>query len=151
MTNQPEPSQQPNDAKPAGIPKATLEAYGVYAALGDDAAGVFARLVSRFYDGVEADLVLRPLYPDDDMHGARERLTLFLIQYFGGPAAYAEARGHPRLRMRHAPFAIGTRERDAWLSHVHTALDLTPELAPFAPLMRAYFENAANFMMNRPV
>ena len=75
----------------------------------------FEALVGRFYVGVEADPLLRPLYPEPDLAGARHRLTLFLIQYWGGPTTYDEERGHPRLRMRHAPFAIGPAERDRWL------------------------------------
>jgi len=73
----------------------------------------FEALVGRFYDGVETDPLLRPVYPEPDLAGARHRLTLFLIQYWGGPTTYDQERGHPRLRMRHAPFAIGAEERDA--------------------------------------
>ncbi len=76
----------------------------------------FERLVDRFYDGVASDPVLLAVYPDpSDLSGARHRLTLFLAQYWGGPTTYSDERGHPRLRARHFPFAIGTRERDRWL------------------------------------
>ncbi len=92
-----------------------------YAAVGGHAT--FARLVERFYEGVWQDPVLRPLYPEDDPRPARERLTMFLEQYWGGPRTYSERRGHPRLRMRHVPFRVGTAERDAWLQHMRTALD----------------------------
>ncbi|HSZ41581.1 MAG TPA: globin [Trebonia sp.] len=91
----------------------------------------FTRLVRRFYEEVAADPVLRPVYPAKDLGPAEEHLRLFLIQYWGGPQAYHELRGHPRLRMRHVPFRIGETERDLWLRHMRTALDeleLTPEL-----------------------
>ena len=93
-------------------------------------APTFARLVARFYAGVRSDPVLAPLYPQDDWEGAETRLRTFLEQYWGGPTTYSDARGHPRLRMRHAPFAIGPAERDAWLHHMREAVDsleLTPE------------------------
>jgi hemoglobin len=109
----------------------------------------FERLVARFYEGVAADPVLRPLYPEPDLAGAQERLRLFLIQYWGGPTTYSDTRGHPRLRMRHAPFAIGPAERDAWLHHMTEAvesLELPPDLE--APLM-TYLQGAAEAMMNR--
>ena len=109
----------------------------------------FERLVGRFYDGVAADPVLRPVYPEEDLAGARHRLTLFLAQYWGGPRTYDEERGHPRLRMRHFPFAIGPAERDRWLIHMRAAL---AELAPPADVSDAferYFVNAAEAMRNR--
>jgi hemoglobin len=83
----------------------------------------FRRLVSRFYQEVARDPQLRPVYPSRDLGPAEEHLRLFLIQYWGGPGTYSERRGHPRLRMRHARFAIGEAERDAWLRHMRTALD----------------------------
>ena len=110
---------------------------------------VFHRLVARFYRGVAADPVLRPLYPEEDLGPAEERLRMFLVQYWGGPRTYSEQRGHPRLRMRHAPFAIGERERDAWLRHMRDAVDslaLPPEQEE--PLWR-YLEMAAASMQNR--
>jgi hemoglobin len=111
----------------------------------------FEALVDAFYRGVAADPVLLSLYPDQvDLRPAAERLTLFLIQYWGGPTTYSAARGHPRLRMRHNPYAIGTRERDHWVAAMTVALD---ELAP-APELRerfdAYFAMAADSMINRP-
>jgi hemoglobin len=108
----------------------------------------FERLVGRFYAGVAADEVLRPLYPEDLASSARH-LTLFLAQYWGGPSSYDAERGHPRLRMRHAPFAIGEGERDRWLVHMRAALD---EAGPPEPARRAlleYFEMAADAMRNR--
>ena len=86
-------------------------------------ADTFRRLVTRFYAGVCDDPVLRPLYPDEDLGPAQERLRMFLEQYWGGPRTYSEQRGHPRLRMRHSPWRIGEREREAWLSHMRAALD----------------------------
>jgi hemoglobin len=92
----------------------------LYEAVGGDEA--FRRLVHRFYEGVAADPLLRPLYPEEDLSGAEERLRMFLIQYWGGPNTYSQTRGHPRLRMRHAPFVIGEAEHDAWLKHMHDAV-----------------------------
>jgi hemoglobin len=85
-------------------------------------AATFRSIVSRFYELVSADEVLRPLYPEDDLEGAEDRLRMFLEQYWGGPRTYSDQRGHPRLRMRHAPFRIGFIERDAWLRCMHTAV-----------------------------
>jgi hemoglobin len=110
----------------------------------------FRRLVARFYQGVAGDPVLRAVYPEEDLADAEERLRLFLIQYWGGPATYNERRGHPALRMRHARFAIGPAERDAWLRHMTAAidsLDLPDELS--APL-RDYVTTAAHALTNQP-
>jgi len=85
-------------------------------------AQTFRAIASRFYELVTADEVLRPLYPDDDLDGAEDRLRMFLEQYWGGPRTYSDQRGHPRLRMRHAPYRIGFIERDAWLRCMHTAV-----------------------------
>lgn len=109
----------------------------------------FERLVGRFYEAVADDLILRPLYPEADLAGARHRLTLFLIQYWGGPTTYDQERGHPRLRMRHAPFAIGPTERDRWLIHMQAAV---VELAPAADVaaeLERYFRLSAAAMRNR--
>jgi hemoglobin len=110
----------------------------------------FRLLVQRFYARVAADPVLRSVYPEEDLSGATERLTLFLIQYWGGPSTYSERRGHPRLRMRHAPFAIGRRERDAWLGHMTAAVE-TLRLAPqVRQALLEYFETASTAMINQP-
>lgn len=109
----------------------------------------FVDLVREFYALVAEDPVLRPLYPDD-LDGARERLEGFLVQYWGGPADYSAARGHPRLRMRHGPFAIGPSERDAWLRNMLVALASQDPPADVAEAMTAYFRNAAMHMQNRP-
>jgi len=120
----------------------------VYERLGGMA--FFEALVDRFYEGVADDPVLLPLYPEpDDLAPARRRLTLFLAQYWGGPSDYSDERGHPRLRMRHAPFSIGAEERDRWLVHMHAAL---ASLAPPADIERSlldYFDLAAESMRNR--
>jgi hemoglobin len=109
----------------------------------------FEALVDRFYEGVESDPALRPIYPEADLAGARRRLTLFLVQYWGGPATYDEERGHPRLRMRHAPFAIGPAERDRWLVHMRAAIaELRPPPDVAAELER-YIALAAEAMRNR--
>jgi hemoglobin len=108
----------------------------------------FERLVGLFYEGVADDPVLRPLYPED-LGSSTRHLTLFLAQYWGGPTTYDNERGHPRLRMRHAPFAVGPAERDRWLFHMRAAVDSVgpPEEARRALL--EYFEMAAEAMRNR--
>lgn len=109
----------------------------------------FTRLVHRFYAGVRQDPVLRPLYPEHELDAAEERLRLFLMQYWGGPTTYGKTRGHPRLRMRHAPFAIGPRERDAWLTNMREAVD-SLDLQPQAhQLLWTYLERAAYSLVNR--
>ena len=110
----------------------------------------FRRIVARFYAGVAGDPTLRVLYPEEDLGPAEERLRLFLIQYWGGPHTYSDQRGHPRLRMRHAPFVIAGAERDAWLRHMRDALD-SVELSPEADQqMWAYMVMAADSMRNAP-
>ena len=83
----------------------------------------FDLLIDRFYAGVAEDPVLRPMYPEADLGPAAERLQLFLEQYWGGPTTYSQERGHPRLRMRHAPFPVDAAAHDAWLAHMRAALD----------------------------
>jgi Truncated hemoglobins len=120
----------------------------VYAAAGGEET--FRLLVERFYAGVADDALLRPLYPEEDLSSATERLTLFLIQYWGGPSMYNEQRGHPRLKLRHQPFAIGQAERDAWLGHMKAAVD-SMELAPaVGKALLGYFEIASTAMINQP-
>jgi hemoglobin len=111
---------------------------------------VFRRLVERFYDGVAMDPILRPLYPDEDLSGARDRLALFLMQYWGGPGTYSETRGHPRLRRRHAHWSIGERERDAWLGHMRAALDSLELPAAAHEAMWEHVERAAQMLVNAP-
>ena len=107
----------------------------------------FDALVDRFYDGVAADPVLRPLYPDD-LTDSRAHLALFLAQYWGGPPTYGELRGHPRLRMRHAPFAITTVERDAWLRHMTVAVRIADLDAKDERLLLEYLDMAARSLVN---
>lgn len=107
----------------------------------------FESLIGRFYDAVETDLLLRPMYPDD-LTESREHMVLFLQQYFGGPTTYSDQRGHPRLRMRHAPFIITDAEKNAWLKHMLAAVrsgDLHPEIEQ---RMIDYFDMAATHMIN---
>ena len=111
----------------------------------------FEALVDRFYDGVAEDPVLLRIYPEpDDLRPARRRLTLFLAQYWGGPSIYSEERGHPRLRMRHAPFAIGGDERDRWLVHMRAAIASLDPPDEVAAALDDYFEMAAESMRNQP-
>jgi hemoglobin len=108
----------------------------------------FERLVEAFYEGVMADPVLGPLYPPDDIAGARHRLTLFLAQYWGGPHTYMEERGHPMLRMRHMPFRIGAAERDHWLLHMAAAVERCTEPGETRDTLMGYFVPAAEHLRN---
>lgn len=122
-----------------------------YDAVGGDET--FRTIVARFYELVRDDEVLRPLYPEDDLTGAEDRLRMFLEQYWGGPRTYSEQRGHPRLRMRHAPFRIGFIERDAWLRCMHTAVaSISPETLDddHRRELLAYLQMAADSMVNSP-
>lgn len=121
----------------------------------DDASrsAFFERLVDVFYEGVATDQVLLPLYPEQpDLTGARHRLTVFLIQYWGGPTTYMEERGHPRLRMRHFPFHVGPLERDRWLLHmtaaVETVCDDVAVPAEVSAELMGYFVPAAEHLRN---
>jgi hemoglobin len=115
--------------------------------------GFFLALVDRFYSGVAGDPLLRPLYPED-LGESRLHLALFLMQYWGGPTTYNEERGHPRLRMRHAPFVIGPAERDAWLRHMHGAVAHMAETTGLSEAdvaeLDAYFDMAARSLVNAP-
>ncbi|MEI7742363.1 MAG: globin [Chloroflexota bacterium] len=117
----------------------------------DQAGGMpfFERLVDRFYEGVAADAVLHPMYPEADLAGARRRLTLFLVQYWGGPTTYLAERGHPRLRARHSPYSIGGLERDHWLLHMRAAIDESGLAAELAGRLHEYMTMAADAMRNR--
>ena len=120
----------------------------VYEAAGGEET--FRLLVERSYAGVAEDPVLRPLYPDEDLSLPAERLRLFLIQYWGGPSTYSELRGHPRLRMRHAPFAIGRHERDAWLRLMTDAVESLDLPRAVRSAFLEYFEAASLGMINQP-
>jgi hemoglobin len=125
------------------------ESVSVYAAAGG--LPFFVALVDRFYAGVAADPVLLAIYPEPaNLAGARHRLSLFLAQYWGGPRTYDAERGHPRLRMRHAPFAIGPAERDAWLQHMNAAITALEPPPAVRARLEAYFEYVADGMRNRP-
>ena len=127
---------------PAPDPTAPL-----YERVGGEA--FFTRLTAAFYRRVADDEVLRPLYPDPDLAAAEERLRLFLIQYWGGPSTYSAQRGHPRLRMRHAPFPVGTVQIEAWLTAMRGAVEEVDPAPAIAEELMAYFERAAHFMRNR--
>lgn len=118
----------------------------VYATIGE--AG-FERLIAAFYRQVPADDILGPMYPADDMVGAEQRLRDFLVGRFGGPPRYMEQRGHPRLRMRHAPFPVDTAARDRWLLLMGRALDEAQLPAEVDALLREFFEQVANMLINR--
>jgi hemoglobin len=133
------------EGKMEGV-SAVSEPANLYEAVGGEPT--FRRIVARFYEEVARDEILRPLYPEEDLGPAAERFLLFLVQYWGGPTTYSDSRGHPRLRMRHAPFAVTPQAKDHWLMHFRAALDsveLTPEQdAQFWD----YVTHAAQFMVN---
>ena len=131
---------------PAG---GALPVVSLYETLGGQP--FFDELVERFYRRVALDPLLRPLYPED-LSDPRRHLALFLGQYWGGPTTYSQERGHPRLRMRHAPFVIGEPQRDAWLRHMTAALDSLVVERDIHPVVEArlvdYFAMAADAMIN---
>jgi hemoglobin len=108
----------------------------------------FTALVDHFYDGVADDEVLRPLYPEADLGPAKVRLRDFLVQYWGGPTTYSDERGHPRLRMRHAPYVIAEAERDRWLHHMRAAVDAVAPGPTERDELLVYFDMAAEAMRN---
>jgi hemoglobin len=118
----------------------------IYELAGGEAT--FARIADNFYNTVQQDEVLQPLYPGD-WDESKRTLKLFLMQYFGGPGDYSQERGHPRLRMRHALFTIGQAERDAWMKHMTAAIDAENFQPELRALFLDYFERTATFMMNR--
>ncbi len=109
----------------------------------------FVGLVDLFYEGVAADADLSGMYPRD-LTDSKAHLASFLIQYWGGPTTYSEERGHPRLRMRHAPFEVGRRERDAWMEHMSDAVRALAPSEEIESALLDYFEMAATHMINRP-
>ena len=119
----------------------------VYGLIGEDG---FQRLVAAFYRRVPQDDILGAMYPANDLPGAEERLRGFLIQRFGGPDRYSQQRGHPRLRMRHAPFQIDQRGRDRWITLMEAALAETDLPAQVVPVLRQFFHGSATFMINHP-
>jgi len=118
----------------------------IYELAGGDAP--FRELVNRFYARIERDPLLRPLFPAD-LEPGKERQFLFITQYFGGPPRYNQLRGHPRRRMRHAPFPIDQAARDAWAGHMLAAIDEVGFAEPVRDALREYFERAATFMINQ--
>jgi hemoglobin len=126
---------------------ASTERISFFEAVGGEET--FRRLTERFYQAVAADPLLRPLYPDEDLAGAEERLRLFLIQYWGGPNTYSQRRGHPALRMRHARFAIGQAERDAWLRHMTEAIESLGLEPPLDQMLLEYVTTASGSLINR--
>ena len=131
---------------PQDEPCLKAEVTTIYERVGGNA--FFVELVERFYRYVEADPVLRPLYPQD-LEPGKAHLALFLVQLWGGPPQYLLERGHPRLRQRHMPFAIGQTERDAWVDHMVSAVASMDISVDEAALMTDYFKNTATMMMNR--
>jgi hemoglobin len=125
----------------------SVEEQHVYAAIGPDG---FERLAASFYRQVPADDVLGPMYPAEDLDGAQQRLRDFLIFRFGGPQTYIEQRGHPRLRIRHAPFAIGQAARDRWLQLMTRALDEAALPEEPRQILQSFFESTTTFLKNRP-
>ena len=125
------------------------EPQSFYDAVGGEQT--FRRIVARFYEQVPDDEILRPLYPEEDLTGAEDRLRMFLEQYWGGPTTYSQERGHPRLRMRHAPYVIDELARDHWLANMRLALDAR-ELPPdLDDAMWRYLLSAAQAMVNAPL
>jgi len=109
----------------------------------------FVRLVDRFYEGIATDPVLRPMYPED-LGPATERMRMFLEQYWGGPTTYSDQRGHPRLRMRHAPFTVNSEAREHWLLHMRAAVDSLHLPPAYESVLWTYLERAAWSMVNTP-
>ncbi|QPP08824.1 globin [Streptomyces bathyalis] len=130
------------------IPRGSLQTQTFYEQVGGEAT--FRRLVHRFYQGVAEDPLLRPMYPEEDLGPAEERLTLFLIQYWGGPRTYSDQRGHPRLRMRHVPFKVDRAAHDAWLKHMRDAVDSLGLAPEHERQLWDYLVYAAGSMVNSP-
>ncbi|WP_269853965.1 globin [Streptomyces sp. RPT161] len=130
------------------IPRGTVQQQTFFEAVGGEPT--FRRLVHRFYQGVAEDPILRPMYPEEDLGPAEERLALFLMQYWGGPRTYSENRGHPRLRMRHVPFQVNRAAHDAWLAHMRAAVDELGLAAEYERQLWDYLVYAAASMINTP-
>lgn len=133
--------------RPPATSGKTVAPASFFDAVGGEAT--FRRLVHRFYEGVRDDAPLRGLYPEEQLDGAEERLTLFLMQYWGGPRTYSEERGHPRLRMRHAPFAVTPDARDRWLRHMRDAVDSLELDEPYHTMLWDYLVSAAHSLVNQ--
>ena len=118
----------------------------IYTIIGEEG---FTRLVAAFYRQVPADKILGPMYPSQDLSGAEQRLRDFLVGRFGGPQRYIEQRGHPRLRMRHMPFAVNTAARERWLALMHNALDEVKLPADVDAFLREFFRGVSAMLVNR--
>jgi hemoglobin len=123
-----------------------MEIEEIYGRIGEEG---FERLVHAFYARVPGDDILGPMYPKHDLAGAELRLRDFLIGRCGGPPRYVEQRGHPRLRLRHAPFVINQAARDRWMQLMDQALDTAQLPADVRPLLREFLDGVATFMINR--
>ena len=131
---------------PFNLPVREASLDAIYATVGEDG---IARLTQTFYRQVAADDLLAPMYPQDDLQGSEQRLRDFLVYRFGGPQRYIEARGHPRLRMRHAPFAIDQRARDRWILLMDNALQTAALPADVTATLQDFFRHVATFLINR--
>ncbi|MEU5519814.1 globin [Streptomyces sp. NPDC047860] len=130
------------------IRRGTLQEQTFFEQVGGEET--FRRLVHRFYEGVANDPLLRPMYPEEDLGPAEERLALFLMQYWGGPTTYSKTRGHPRLRMRHVPFKVDRAAHDAWLKHMRDAVDDLNLPEEHEQTLWKYLTYAAATMINSP-
>ena len=124
----------------------TLTENELHAAIGE--AGI-TRLVAAFYRQIPGDDLLGPMYPPEDLSGAEERLRLFLLFRFGGPQAYLQRRGHPQLRMRHAPFSINQQARDRWMLLMNQAIEECQFAEPVPQVLRTFLGQVATFLINR--
>ncbi|MET9219555.1 globin [Streptomyces sp. NPDC088197] len=130
------------------IPRGTVQQQTFYELVGGEET--FRRLVHVFYQGVAGDPELRAMYPEEDLGPAEDRLRLFLMQYWGGPRTYSDERGHPRLRMRHAPFEVNKAAHDAWLRHMRAAVDELGLEPAHEQQLWDYLTYAAASMVNTP-
>lgn len=133
--------------KPFSLPVREASSLDViYATIGEDG---ISRITEAFYQQVATDDLLAPMYPKDDLQGSERRLRDFLVYRFGGPQRYIETRGHPRLRMRHAPFPIDQHARDRWISLMDSALQAAALPADIAAMLQEFFRQVATFLINR--
>lgn len=128
------------------LPSESAPPEQLYHVMGEEG---LTRLIAAFYQQVPKDEILAPMYPEDDLEGAERRLRDFLIFRFGGPTHYIEQRGHPRLRMRHAPFPVDQSARDRWVSLMEGAIEQTAPSAAAAESLRTFFHDVATFLINR--
>lgn len=122
-----------------------MSEQSVFELVGEDG---FRDLVAAFYRQIPDDEILGPMYPANDLAGAEERLRDFLVFRFGGPQQYLEKRGHPKLRMRHAPFVVNQAARDRWIQLMWNAIDETKLRPEAVNIMKPFLEQVATFLMN---